>query len=122
MGEAKRRKKLDPNFGKGTSRAEKNAKTQVENLLPDYGHIYYSQCGDAPINLHVENPIILIGKSEAQIGFKAAGALGTIIVPIDFAKEVKENPSKLSQHQFRAAVEEKYKASSGEWVIPFVLA
>jgi len=130
MGEAKRRKQIDPNYGKVKRNLSEFWCRQMFNDLPrnfklDGGHILYSVYGDQSIN------IIPIGKILAtandpkgkMIQISTPDSILSIIMSnqqfeyLDFKKYPWLN--RLPQLVCVPMLDERYQASSGEWVLPY---
>jgi hypothetical protein len=134
MGEAKRRKQLDPNFGKA-----------INSLLPDFGSFLFNEVGEDRIKLQVFDVgavSVYYDSSESRcsatftpriyslqpyVGM-VAGAhmltlewspIETVTSDDDLTTELRELQWMLKKGVEISAVKDwRYKTNLGEWVIP----
>lgn len=118
MGESKRRKQLDPSYGK-TPRTKtiQNQKSRSFNLKPDYGEFWYKNCGEKEISIYIENPFVMITHVEGYINFELDTHMGTIITSSAIAMKYRE---KAFAGVIKPSPNERYLTEqTKEWVLPF---
>lgn len=124
MGEAKRRKTLDPNYGKpkppiAVELAAIPAPPK-EKLLPDFGAYCLKTFGNRPITLEaLTNYSVMIRGSEGYIQFNAGGYMATVITTPEIALRYKDNPFPL---MVKPDERDRYLTeTTKEWVVPLKL-
>jgi hypothetical protein len=125
MGEAKRRKKLDPNYGQLKPPVEVELATiplpaYEGELLPDFGAYCLQQFGDRPISLApLTHCSVMVQGNEGYIHFNASGYMATIITTAEMALSYKDQPFPLV---VKPNLRQRYLTQeTQEWVVPFFL-
>lgn len=119
MGEAKRRKLLDPSYGKQRISMEVNTPGIVDNskMLPDFGEHYFQQHGRSPLQLLITNPSVMCVGSDGYLHFIAGDYMGTILTSVSIALKYK---NRQFAGVIRPAPNDRYFTQvTNEWVLPF---
>lgn len=104
MGEAKRRKLIDPDYGKPEF-----------DMLPDYGD-YLVKSGLEEMNLCIDNPAIMVAGNEGYIQFSSENYCGTILTTPSIARSYQNRPF---VGKVKPSPQERYRTSvTKEWVTP----
>lgn len=129
MGEAKRRKQLDPNFGSKYKNADKwfdqMMKTLPSNYLPDAGHIYLKSgiIGKETIsyfNGHV-GTIMPDKTGYCQLAISTSVNIYTFLIKTNYPVNGILNPVQLLDVFIRWELmpNARYLTQDGQWIIPF---
>lgn len=122
MGEAKRRKQLDPNYGKEKPINLKWFEEMVRNLppkyKPDYGHIYFRDNLDKELYFGVEGSYTL-GNDKYGKMMMLSDQSHCVSILLTNEQLTQFEKSTLKTLKIIPWKEERYKANSGEWVLPF---
>jgi hypothetical protein len=123
MGEAKRRKQIDPNYGKVRSNQAELWYQQMLANLPrnfriDEGHRLYRTHGNTPLGIMLSGIMRIENDRQAKmIQFKGKDSVLSLIV----SNEQFENTDwiKLPILLCVPMLDERYQPYTGEWVLPY---